>query len=62
MSKYQELSKEWSKGKNRDSAKVSTLLTKLKFSLTQLTFLPTKDQEANIQELAVSRDTFGAGQ
>merc|ERR1711872_519288 len=48
-------------GKNRDSAKISTLLTQLKFSLTQLAFLPTKDQEANIQELAVSRDTLEIG-
>ena len=61
VSEYQELSKEWAKGKNRDSAKISTLLTKLKLSLTELTFLPTKDQEANIQELAVSRDTLEIG-
>merc|ERR1712025_782144 len=52
---------EWAKGKNRDSTKIATLLTQLKFSLTQLAFLPTKDQEANIQELAVSRDTLEIG-
>merc|ERR1712179_690451 len=51
----------WAKGKNRDSSKIGTLLTQLKFSLTQLAFLPTKDQEANIQELAVSRDTLEIG-
>ena len=61
VTEYQELSKEWAKGKNRDTAKIATLLTKLKFSLTQLTFLPTKDQDANIQELAVSRDTLEIG-
>jgi len=61
VTEYQQLSQEWAKGKSRDSAKISALLTQLKFSLTQLTFLPTKDQEANIQELAVSRDTLEIG-
>jgi len=61
VTEYQELSKEWAKGKNRDSSKIGALLTQLKFSLTQLAFLPTKDQEANIQELAVSRDTLEIG-
>ena len=61
VEEYQELSKEWAKGKNRDSAKIATLLTQLKISLTQLTFFPTKNQEANIKELAVSRDTLEIG-
>jgi len=61
VTQYQELSKEWAKGNSRDKGKVATLLTQLKLSLTQLTFLPTKDQEANIQELAVSRDTLEIG-
>lgn len=34
----------------------------MNFSLTQLTFLPTKDQQdANFHELAVSRDTLEIG-
>ena len=45
---YFEESRDRVPGVEEDSATVSTLLTKLKFSLTQLTFLNTKDQEANI--------------
>ena len=52
----------WAKRKNGDIAKIVTLLTQLNFSLTQLTFLPTKDQQdANFHELAVSRDTLEIG-
>lgn len=58
---YQELSKEWTKGAGRDKAKVGSLLEKLKFSLTTLSFLPTKDKAANKQELTVSRDTLEIG-
>ena len=49
----------WAKRKNGDIAKIVTLLTQLNFSRTQLTFLPTKDQQdANLHELAVSRETL----
>jgi 26S proteasome regulatory subunit N12 len=58
---YQDLSKDWAKGSNRDLDKVGNYLEKLKLSLTQLSFLPTKGEEATIQELNVSRDTLEIG-
>ena len=60
VEQYQELSKEWAKGKNRDNAKISSYLTQLKMSLTGLTFLPTED-EASTKEAAVCRDTLEIG-
>ena len=60
VEQYQELSKEWAKGKNRDNAKISSHLSKLKMSLTGLTFLPTED-EASTKEAAVCRDTLEIG-
>ena len=58
---YQELRKEWTKGAGRDNSKVESLLEQLKFSLTTLSFLPTKDKADNKQELTVSRDTLEMG-
>jgi len=59
---YQELSREWTKGVARDNQKVAGLLEQLKFSLTTLAFLPTKEEKgANKQELTVSRDTLEIG-
>ena len=60
VEQYQELSKEWVKGKNRDNAKISSYLTQLKMSLTSLTFLPTED-EASTKEAAVCQDTLEIG-
>ena len=40
---------------------VAALLTKLKYSLTQLSFLPTRSQAARTEELVVSRDTLEIG-
>jgi len=61
VSLYQDMSKEWAKGAGRDLDKIGTYLEKLKLSLTQLSFLPTKGEEATIQELNVSRDTLEIG-
>jgi len=61
VAKYQELSKEWNKSQNRDLDKIGTLLEQLKLNLTQLSFLPTKGEDATIQELNVSRDTLEIG-
>ncbi|XP_023319554.1 26S proteasome non-ATPase regulatory subunit 8 [Eurytemora carolleeae] len=61
VSQYQELSKEWSKAQNKDLTKIGKLLEQLKLSLTQLSFLPTKGEEASVQELTVSRDTLEIG-
>jgi len=58
---YQDMNKEWAKGASRDLDKVGTYLEKLKLSLTQLSFLPTKGEESTIQELNVSRDTLEVG-
>lgn len=49
VSQYQELSKEWSKTQNKDLTKIGKLLEQLKLSLTQLSFLPTKGEEASVQ-------------
>jgi hypothetical protein len=49
VSQYQELSKEWSKAQNKDLTKIGKLLEQLKLSLTQLSFLPTKGEEASVQ-------------
>lgn len=40
---------------------MAALLTKLKYSLTQLSFLPTRSQAAKTEELVVSRDTLEIG-
>jgi len=62
VKQYQDLSKEWSKGSStRDLAKCGKLLAELKFSLTELSFLPTKEEDASKQELIVSRDTLEVG-
>jgi len=61
VAQYQELSKEWAKGGSRDLDKVGNLLEQLKLSLMKLSFLPTKGEEATIQELNVSRDTLEIG-
>ena len=53
VEQYQELSKEWVKGKNRDNAKISSYLTQLKMSLTGLTFLPTRTRLAPTKSLHV---------
>jgi len=58
---YQDMNREWAKGASRDLDKVGTYLEKLKLSLTQLSFLPTKGEESTIQELNVSRDTLEVG-
>jgi len=58
---YQDLSKEWGKGAGRNLDKVGTYLEKLKLSLTQLSFLPTRGEDSTIQELNVSRDTLEIG-
>lgn len=55
------LTKEWGKGAKMDRAKVAQHLEKLKLMLTKLSFLPTKNEAANIQELTVSRDTLEVG-
>ena len=60
VQQYQDLSKEWAKGRSRDNAKVSSYLSQLKMSLTGLTFLPTGD-EASTKEAAVCRDTLEIG-
>jgi len=61
VAQYQDLSKEWSKGGSRNLDKIGNLLEQLKLSLTQLSFLPTKGEDATIQELNVSRDTLEIG-
>jgi len=61
VTKYQELSKLWSKTQSRDLDKIGSLLEDLKLSLTKLSFLPTKGEDATIQELNVSRDTLEIG-
>jgi len=61
LTQYAELSKEWNKGSGRSAPKVAALLTKLKYSLTQLSFLPTRSQAAKTEELVVSRDTLEIG-
>ena len=43
------LTKEWGKGAKMDRAKVAQHLEKLKLMLTKLSFLPTKNEAANIQ-------------
>lgn len=58
---YQDMNKEWAKGGTRDLNKVGTYLEKLKLSLTQLSFLPTKGEDSTVQELNVSRDTLEIG-
>jgi len=57
---YQELSKEWTKGGNKDLKKIGGMLEELKLSLTTLSFLPTA-QGASVQELTVARDTLEIG-
>ena len=57
VSQYQELSKEWSKAQSRDLSKIGNLLEKLKLSLTQLSFLPTKGEEASVQVRYLDFDT-----
>jgi len=58
---YKELSKEWSRGDQRDISKCGNLLQNLKISLTELSFLPSKDEDATNQELCVARDTLEIG-
>jgi len=61
VAQYQELSKEWAKGSSRNNDTIRGLLSQLKISLTALSFLPTSDQPASIQELTVCRDTLEIG-
>jgi len=58
---YQDLSKEWSKAERRDLDKIGKLLEQLKLNLTMLSFMPSKGEDATIQELNVSRDTLEIG-
>jgi len=61
VAQYQDLSKEWAKGSSRNNDTIRGLLSQLKISLTALSFLPTSDQPASIQELTVCRDTLEIG-
>jgi len=58
---YQDLSKEWGKGKDRDVSKVGKLLNQLKMSLTTLSFLPTGEEKQDVKQMTVSRDTLEIG-
>jgi len=55
------LSAEWKKGERMDKSKVAASLEKLKLLLLQLSFLPTKIDEADNKELVVARDTLEIG-
>jgi len=61
VKEHQALTKEWGKGARMDRGKVAAHLEKLKLLLLNLSFLPTKDEEANLQELVLSRDTLEIG-
>jgi len=61
VKEHQALTKEWGKGARMDRAKVATHLENLKLMLIKLKFLPTKDEEATLQELVLSRDTLEIG-
>jgi len=61
VTEHQALTKEWGKGAKMDRTKVAQQLEKLKLLLLKLAFLPTKDEEANLQELVLSRDTLEIG-
>jgi len=61
VTEHQVLTKEWAKGVKMDRSLVAAQLEKLKLMLIKLSFLPTKDEEATVQELVLSRDTLEIG-
>nr|ACO10442.1 26S proteasome non-ATPase regulatory subunit 8 [Caligus rogercresseyi] len=60
-SKYEKLSSEWNKKKGRSLEVVGSLLSELKVSLTELSFLPTESHEVSPQELLLARSVLEIG-